>query len=67
MMNIRKHTNPVRGERIQCRPDIAIRVKNGIAIMSGTVCSLAEKMRAEEAVYSMFGVMQVHNLVKTGP
>lgn len=45
--------------------DIAIRVKNGVAIITGTAGSLAEKHLAEKAAYTMVNADDVYNLVKT--
>jgi len=63
-MNVDSH-NSARGERISCTPDLAILIKNGTAIISGTACSSKEKRDAEAAVYGIAGVSTVYNLVKT--
>ena len=64
-MNVNHQSASARGDRITCTPDIAIRVKNGTAIISGTACSPDEKLRAESAVNAIGGVSKVYNLVKT--
>lgn len=44
--------------------DIAIRIKNGVAIITGTANTLAEKAQAERAAHTMVKASHVHNLVK---
>lgn len=51
---------------ILCESDIVIRVKNGVAVISGMACSINEKSEAEKAAKSISGVFQVYNLVKAG-
>ncbi len=53
------------GKRISCSPDIAIRVKNGTAVISGTACTIEEVVQAENAVNLMSGIDRVFNMVKT--
>ncbi len=47
------------------QPDFAIRVKNGVAVITGTAATITEKMRAEAVVSELSDVTQVHNLLKT--
>lgn len=65
LMMTDRHNKFSNAQRASTSSDIAIRVKNGIAIITGTAATIAEKMRAEEAVYAMADVVHVHNLMKT--
>ena len=64
-MNTDNNTATAGGSRLSCNSEIAIRVKNGTAIISGFACSSDEKTQAEAAVHSMLGVSTVFNLIKT--
>jgi len=58
-------SEPLTGECISCSPVISIFVKNGTAIISGTVCSDDDIAEAEDAVSLMSGIDQVFNLAKS--
>lgn len=64
-MTAEQNLVPKAGECISCSPEIAIYVKNGTAIISGTVCSNDDILEAEDAVNLMSGIDRVFNLVKT--
>lgn len=53
------------GECETCSPAISIFVKNGTAVISGTVCSNEDMVEAEDAVSVLSGIDQVFNLAKT--
>lgn len=48
-----------------CSSEIAIHLKNGTAVISGTACSNEEIVQAENAVNSLPGINHVFNLVFT--
>lgn len=66
MPTAREQNAMPKGSGISCLPEIAIYVKNGTAIISGTVCSNDDIVEAEDAVNLMSGIDRVFNLVKTG-
>lgn len=64
-MTTENNLRPALVNRIACNPNIAIRIKNGTAVLSGWACSDEQKLQAEKAIKRVAGIDQVFNMVKT--